>query len=238
MQNQNNLAAVAIFVKTAAFSHVKTRLAKSIGSSNANIIFKHLVNITIETISNAASKNGNLRFYWAVSEKEAINKEFWNDYPNLWQGEGCLGTRLYNIQNQLFKYHDKIMFIGADAPFIDPSIFTESFNLLLNNQLNDIVIGPSEDGGFYLYGANIPRSLSDWTSVEYSQHDTTTKLINRFCNNSKAILLHETFDIDTFDDLSKAYKFMQIHKKSLTVSQKALFDFMSQINLLHSVLRY
>lgn len=224
---RNNTIGVAIFVKTPTFSPIKTRLAKSINKTNAKIVFDFLVSITKELVDKITLKD-NIHAYWAVSEKNAIELGLWTDLECLWQGTGDLGERLFNIQNQLFEKHDHIIFIGADAPLLQFSYFDNAISFFDKSKKDDIVIGPCLDGGFYLYGASLKRSLSEWQKIQYSCENTAKKLISTFCLNSNAKLLDRSFDIDTYHDLELTYQLMQ--KMELTTAQAELFKFLKSMN--------
>jgi glycosyltransferase A (GT-A) superfamily protein (DUF2064 family) len=56
---------------------------------------------------------------------------------------------LHALHHALSK-HSKVVIIGADCPGLTPAILNKAFQCL--DQV-DLVLGPSEDGGFYLLAA-------------------------------------------------------------------------------------
>jgi len=65
------------------------------------------------------------------------------------QGEG-LGERMKNTIECGFKSKkERVVIIGSDIPAITPEIIISAFDNLIKNEM---VIGPAEDGGFYLIG--------------------------------------------------------------------------------------
>ena len=99
--------------------------------------------------------------------------------------------------------YEKIILIGSDIPHITNEIIQTSFDKL---DSNDCVLGPSEDGGYYLIGFNkstfspeVFRNI-DW-STDKVLEQTSQKL------NTKSIYFHQELnDIDNLDDLKDFYK--------------------------------
>ena len=233
--------ALAVFVKTPSISPVKTRLAKSIGENNANQVFHFLLDITRSILQDLVSRELGVEIYWALAEKDSLDNDMWSDYPTLWQGEGELGEKLFNIQSQLFKRHQHIIFIGADAPFLTSSIISEAIFRLrnytypqskahtLSQQPSDVIIGPSLDGGFYLYAASIQRSLEQWTKVIYSNSNTTNELLASFGITKTTHFLRELYDIDTLEDLKLAYNQLLVsNQQQLTSLHFKFLDWIQQ----------
>lgn len=202
--------AIATFVKTPSHSPVKTRLAKTIGEEKATAVFHHLLNITKNVLSDFKNQCSDVHMYWAVAEESCLKAPLWNDFPTLWQGEGALGKKLFNVQEQLFQKHQSIIFIGADAPFINVSLLQEAMSILNVKHSSDdtdkFVLGPSLDGGFYLYGANRKKSFEQWEQITYSSENTLKELIENFNITKEKHLLQELYDIDVISDLEMAYR--------------------------------
>ena len=60
-----------------------------------------------------------------------------------------LGDRLENAFLNARNRYDKIVVIGADAPSLPKTFYARAFEEL---EVADMVLGPSCDGGFYLFG--------------------------------------------------------------------------------------
>ena len=69
---------------------------------------------------------------------------------NVQQGDD-LGSRMFNAFNQVSDYDKKII-IGSDCLGITQQLIEQAYTHL---DFHDVVIGPSEDGGFYLLGMNV-----------------------------------------------------------------------------------
>ena len=94
----------------------------------------------------------------------------------------------------------RIVLVGADIPELSHEILTEAIRLLGHR---DVVIGPAEDGGYYLIGMRkfFPAVFHDipWgTSVVY--HTTVHRLEASGIGFAKTKVL---FDMDNPEDLSR-----------------------------------
>lgn len=68
----------------------------------------------------------------------------------------------------------------------------------------DVVLGPSNDGGYYAIGMKRPHK-SLFEDIVYSTETVLTETIRKCqANNLDYRLLAEQIDIDTLDDLKKA----------------------------------
>jgi rSAM/selenodomain-associated transferase 2 len=116
------------------------------------------------------------------------------------QGQGDLGARLANIFQRALRDHPYAIAIGADSPGL-PAEFLEQAREALTRM--DAVIGPCEDGGFYLLGlrscpANLLSEIS-WSAVTTCE-ETIAKLK---AAGLTVQTLESWFDIDTAEDLEK-----------------------------------
>ena len=203
--------AIAIFVKTPSLSPVKTRLAKSIGKTQALEFYQLSLRCVQETL-----KSVDIVAYWAVAEENGLAAPLWQDFKPLWTGEGGLGERQHHIYETLLQKHDRVLLIGADAPQISRDIIEKAIIAL---DTHDFVIGPARDGGYYLFGGRISTEQKIWTSVPWSTSITRERLESVM--PSKPIHLDILTDVDTRDDLNFVTQEMPQHKNTM---QKQLND--------------
>ncbi len=138
--------ALIIFIKNPIEGQVKTRLAKSIGNTAAVAVYKQLLQHTF-TITQ------HLMVDKFVFYGDFINGEdLWpcNIYQKQLQHGTDLGERMKNAFELVFNLgYDKAIIIGSDCYELTTQILEEAFDELL---INDAVIGPCNDGGYYLFG--------------------------------------------------------------------------------------
>ncbi|MEQ9148777.1 MAG: glycosyltransferase, partial [Cytophagales bacterium] len=94
--------------------------------------------------------------------------------------------------------YTKAVIIGSDCFSLKRVILEEAFERL--NQ-NDFVIGPSEDGGYYLLGMKKNNS-EIFENIEWSREDVYAKTLEKI-KGQKVKILTRLNDIDTFEDLQK-----------------------------------
>ncbi|UCG03852.1 MAG: DUF2064 domain-containing protein [Candidatus Heimdallarchaeota archaeon] len=111
-----------------------------------------------------------------------------------------------------------VIIIGSDTPHLQPNLIMQSFKLLRQN-INAAVLGPSQNGGFYLLGHNRPfiENIGDIFQKQSSLHELGSCMD---LLNSKGHLVHiipEVTDIDTFENLKSVRIIINI--LSLTSSE-------------------
>ena len=193
------------------FGRCKTRLSKDIGKSNSakvqSVMTKHTISVAkslqetkLFDISIAISGLGqkNCRRW---------SKELGIEKFNL-QGKGCLGEKMKRqiIINKRFCTQHKIkniIFIGTDLPDLCHQDLLKTLRELKHN---DLILGPSNDGGYWLIGLSekimssqiyLPFINIKWGTENVLQNTidnfATTKLRHKF--------LDKKIDIDKIIDI-------------------------------------
>ena len=138
--------ALIIFVKNPKEGQVKTRLATTIGNGSAVAIYKQLLHHTLAITQNLAVDK--FVFYG-----DSINdNDLWltQSYQKQLQQGFDLGERMKNAFELVFNLgYDKTIIIGSDCYELTQQILHDAYDELL---IADAVIGPCNDGGYYLLG--------------------------------------------------------------------------------------
>ena len=135
-----------IFVRKPELGKVKTRLAASIGDEKALEVYKELLLHTKNITQNIAADK--FVFY----HNEIVLDDIWNaaGFYKMLQADGDLGYKMEEAFATIFKRgYEKVLIIGSDCFQLNESILKEALHLL---EQNDSVIGPANDGGYYLLG--------------------------------------------------------------------------------------
>jgi uncharacterized protein len=136
---------------------------------------------------------------WArpiLASTESLNL---SESREVWlQGEGDLGKKLENILRRALKQSPAALALGADSPGLPIRLLENAREALAKS---DVVLGPCEDGGFYLLGLkNCPAELL--SGIRWSQPDTFGQTMSRLRQAGLSIsVLEHWFDVDTPDDL-------------------------------------
>ncbi len=121
--------------------------------------------------------------------------------PILPQGDGDLGQRLTAAATAVFAAGaSELMIIGSDSPTIPQDRLTAAQSAL---QCSDVVIGPCDDGGFYLLA--LKRMHDDLlTGIDWSTNRAADQTRERAsaCGFSVAEI-DPWYDIDRFEDLER-----------------------------------
>ena len=190
---QKNL--LLIFTRNPELGKVKTRLAKTIGNEKALEIYILLLKKTKEVTKNL---NCDKAVYYSVKIRE---NDIWdeNTYQKHQQNGEDLGVRMQNAFLKGFNDgYEKIIIVGSDLFDITPNHINNAFEKL---NTNDVVLGPAEDGGYYLLGMTENHSAI-FKNKEWGTSSVRKDTLNDLKNN-KVFLLNELNDIDLYDDLKK-----------------------------------
>ena len=188
---------IAIFVKTPGHSPLKTRLAAGIGMEAARQFHTLAADAVAAVARQAQRKVPGLATHWAVAEKSALDAPQWATLPRIPQGEGDLGARMRYVSESMLTRFDAVLLLGADTPQITSADIVATAHALQSSQH---VIGPSVDGGFWLFATRGDVPETAWSTTPWSRSDTAA----RFCDalgNAPIARLRSLRDADVADDL-------------------------------------
>lgn len=208
--------AIAIFVKTPGLSPLKTRLAATIGREKAVDFYR----LSLQSISSTLSKV-NVTPYWAVGELEGLDDPLWQEFNKLHTGDGDLGDRQSHVYHDLLKTHDAVLLIGGDSPQLSTKTINKAIKQL---EHQDFVIGPADDGGYYLLGGRQKIEAKVWAETPWSHEKTRETLVKKLV--SKPYELEVLTDVDTEEDLKKMLSEMP---NTLNENQIILKDWVTRL---------
>lgn len=185
-----------IFVKNPIEGEVKTRLASSLGDEKALEVYQQLLKITAGVAEDVnAEKLVSYSKY--VEESDDFDETIFDKSV---QKKGDLGEKMKHAFRDGFdEGFNRIVLIGSDCPEITQSLIDEAFIELSEA---DSVIGPSDDGGYYLIGLSrfIPEIFDD---VEWSTSSVFSSTIKALDDLEATYhVLKKLNDIDTESDLN------------------------------------
>jgi len=193
---------VMVFTRNPELGKVKTRLAKTIGEQSALNIYKFLLNHTETVIRNIDCDKA---IYYSVKVRD---NDIWDDSiysKHLQQGKD-LGERMHKaFQDAFSEGYKKVVIVGSDLYDLQPEHIEVAFQKLNSH---DVVIGPAEDGGYYLLGMKTIHSQV-FTTKEWGTSTVFENTINDLQNES-VFLLEELNDIDVYDDIMDIEELKQL----------------------------
>lgn len=207
-KQENNT--LIIFAKHPEPGKVKTRLARDLGDDKAAEIYSDIARDIISRVSKSP-KYETVIYYDPPDKENEIT--LWLkgltkiDGEHLIPQEGSsLGERISGAFERIFSSgQDKAVIIGSDCTNVTDAMIEETFTDLSHY---DAVLGPAEDGGYYLLG------LKRFTPELFQEVDWSTELVlgqtlsrlDKLGYNYK--LLETLRDIDNLNDLkSLSYVF-------------------------------
>ena len=205
-------ALLIIMLKWQAYGRCKTRLSRDIGKINALSIQKKMTDHTVSVAKNLEEK-GLIEINLAISGVGFKKGKRWASELGIknfnLQGRGCLGEKmkrqlLYNEKFCVSNKIRKVIIIGTDLPDL---CHLDIENTLKKLQKNDLVLGPSNDGGYWLIAFS--KKLLEknfylpFINIKWSNSDVLKNTIENISSTSyKYALLQTKIDVDTIEDIT------------------------------------
>ncbi len=187
---------VLVFLKFPEPGQVKTRLARTLGSARAAALYRQWIGLVFGLLQPLRT-TARLVGYFDGAPHEAFRD--WHALADAWrqQPAGDLGERLSAGFEWGLNAGGPVLAVGTDCLEINAELLGQAFEKLSHQ---DVVIGPTADGGYYLIGLSEAR-LEMFGSVRWSGPFTLEDHL-RCCREKgwSVSLLPRLHDIDTEDD--------------------------------------
>ncbi|WP_298898290.1 DUF2064 domain-containing protein [uncultured Psychroserpens sp.] len=167
----NNKTAILIFANTAKFEAAQKQFQSS------EVLFDALNTQTLKIVERAGLP------YFHSSEKNQVGSTFGERFTNA-------------IQSVYEKGFDAIITIGNDTPHLQTKHILKAVQQL---EQNDVVLGPSKDGGFYLMGLKQSNfNVETFLKLPW-QTSGLNRSISRLIRSKKVNLYY----LETLSDIDK-----------------------------------
>lgn len=193
--------AVAIMAKSVRPGGVKTRLCPPLQAVEAAALYRCFLLDKIATVGALAHVCPVIAY-----TPEDARAEFEGLAPGfalVAQQGPDLGARLYTTLSSLLTagYHSAIA-VDSDTPTLPAEFLQQAVDLLVHPR-PDIVLGPTEDGGYYLIGVRAAhRELFE--RMPWSTAEVLDITLRRAANAGlETACLSSWFDVDTPEDLER-----------------------------------
>lgn len=194
-----------LFARLPELGRVKTRLASEVGDERALAIYQAMLRDTLGRIGES-SETTEIECFWAPSPDAngaALRAAFAHHAVAMQTGE-TLGDRLAMAFSERFFFHRtmKIIAIGTDEPTIDREFIERSFALL---DSCEYVVGPAEDGGYYLIGCRAASFTSEiFRDIDWGTSLVLAQILRKIAASGRTVaLLPLRYDIDTLADVQR-----------------------------------
>jgi hypothetical protein len=235
------LCALAVMTKAPQAGRVKTRLVPLLTPDEAAELNKCFLRDTAAALSGVC--NGGLRppnnakarmhpsahsapqqccgiaVYTPVGAESAYNDILPDDFFLLPQRGDKFGERLYFAVEDLFKCgFESVCLIDSDSPTVPAENFAESVELLSASE-DRVVLGPSDDGGYYLIGVKKPhRHLFE--QIDWSTERVLNQTMQRAADIGIDVkLLPRGYDVDDGASLRRLCNEIQAEQRADSVAR-------------------
>ncbi len=210
-----------MFVKSPIKGLVKTRLAAQTSGDFEVELYKCFVEDMISLVENL-DFHLELCFYPA-NMKSTFSEWLGEQHCYKPQTGDNLGERLRNaFDNALKEGFSNVVAIGSDSPDLPVRYLMKSFEALAEH---DTVIGPANDGGYYLIGFSkdkfIPEVFDNISWSTDSVFEQTVSILKQ--HGRKAYLLPLWHDVDTIADL----KSLLLRTKSTAFEKSKTYSYLT-----------
>ena len=191
--------ALLVIAKRPAAGQTKTRLCPPFSEKEAAKLYESFLQDMLD-IARAVPDVTYLVNYWPA---EAIDyfEQLAPDFDLIPQMGDTLGERLDNVLTHCLTHgFDQAVITNSDSPTLPSAYLRQAFELL---DQADVVLGPCDDGGYYLIGLTHPqpRLLREvQMSTPSVARDT---LVLAAAEGLRAALLPSWYDVDTINELNR-----------------------------------
>jgi len=125
------------------------------------------------------------------------------------QGQGDLGARLSGTCRNVFSHgYKKLVILASDTPHLLGDVIRLAFTRLDDT---DVVLGPCDDGGYYLIGLRFPAP-GLFEGIPWS----TSRVLDLTIRSAREAgmtyeLLPPCYDIDTWEDVERLMKDLKVN---------------------------
>lgn len=175
---------VAIFARYPCLGKVKTRLAQAIGADLALACYTSLLDVAISATAEYSPT------IWLEGASSDLTIDL--PYPVQQQPSGNLGQKMYFVLAQGAQ-----IIVGSDIPNLTGEILGQAVRKLA---AYDLVLGPAEDGGYYLIGMIHPRQ-EIFENISWGTELVLEETLARAASiNFSVGLLPQLWDVDRAAD--------------------------------------
>lgn len=208
------MKSLIIFAKEPKKDNVKTRLSSCLSETQRLRLYKAFLKDTVSVAKDIQCEQKILA-YDSESENPKYLKKITSSFIFYKQEGKNLGEKMHRaFQFAARNKASKIVIIGSDSPTLPIGYIKDAFCRLSKN---DVVLGPSYDGGYYLIGLKKPcqglfRDIK-WGSDEVLEK--TLKKVNVL--NKKTVLMNKWYDVDRLEDLNYLKRDLKRRRKNIAI---------------------
>ncbi len=193
-----------VFAKNPVPNQVKTRLVPTLSPEQAATLYTAFLTDWCNTLTKLSDVDLIIAYTPAEAQSD-LQALIGDDVLYIPQMGADLGERLASATQWATEHgYTKTLLVGSDSPTLPIAYVSKAFTLL---DSQDITIGPSTDGGYYLIGfsaTNIAMTVPFiFEEIAWSTADVFQQTVTRIQSRKVTFgLLPPWYDIDTAEDLA------------------------------------
>ena len=191
---------LVVFTRYPVAGRTKTRLIPALGPEGAAALHRKMTAWTVR-MARQAMRTGlrTLQVHFTGGHKPDMVAWLGPDLEYRQQSEGDLGARMHDAFARAFSDGTRrVVIVGTDCPGLAAETIRKAFALLRSQ---DLVLGPTDDGGYYLIGLRQPAAHL-FGDVAWGTDSVLQITMARAANvGLRTALLPKMQDVDTTDDL-------------------------------------
>ncbi len=194
--------AIAVMARAPHPGQVKTRLVPPLSYERAAELYRCLLLDKLQQIAEIPGIDPYLA-YTPIEARQSMLALLPDSFTLIPQAGSTLGDRLHRLSAILLERgHPATLLIDSDSPTLPTPHLLDAI-ARLQSGTTDLVLGPAEDGGYYLIGLKRPcRALFD--NIPWSGPTVLTDTLRRAAMQQlRVAMLPFWFDVDTPDDLAR-----------------------------------
>jgi uncharacterized protein len=200
--NHTKARALVVMAKAPLKGSVKTRLSPYLSPADAAILYECLLADIVAKLEK--HKESEFWLAFAPGGKDYFSR----NYPAirlLAQRGKDLGERLHHVFVDLFhRGYSEIVIADSDSPTVPLSSIDHAY-AQLSDEGCDLVLGPSDDGGYYLIGLKRPTARI-FHDIEWSTERVLDTTLERARELALRVgLLGSAYDIDVQEDIRRLW---------------------------------
>ncbi len=192
--------ALLVVAKRPASGRTKTRLTPPLSQAQAAALYECFLQDTLNLIRQTPNVQPVIAYL--PPETQAYFAQLAPDFEHIQQRGADLGARLDNALSDYLKLgYQRVAIMNSDGPSLPVSYLIDAFEVLAGEA--DVVLGPCDDGGYYLIGLKrpAPRLLRE---VRMSTPNVTADTLALAAEEGlKVEMLPTWYDIDDVDSLAR-----------------------------------
>lgn len=195
-------SAVAIMAKAPRPGEVKTRLCPPLSHGEAAELYRCFLLDKIAQI-NTLQRAAPVVSYSPAESRSLFENLTPAHFMLIPQRGDDLGARLLSTFDQLFQQgYTQVMVIDSDTPTLPTAYLEQALGLFADRE-TDVVLGPTEDGGYFLIGLRQSHPVL-FERMPWSTVQVTPETLRRSARHGlKVACTASWYDVDTPDDLTR-----------------------------------